>query len=90
MNYEWREVPCKCGFTHENNPSEFETYHLRMGSIMGKELPLKSVPRCKTCKNISILERPCYSCKMYKSDLNASVSNTCPECKEEYKKELFN
>ncbi|HMG14877.1 MAG TPA: hypothetical protein VK590_05500 [Saprospiraceae bacterium] len=54
---EYKEVPCKCGFTYEENKKEFEIYHMRMGTFMGQELTKKPVPRCKTCKTISILER---------------------------------
>jgi len=51
----YNEVPCKCGHTPENNRQEFETHQMRMGMIFGKELPTKSVLRCKTCKEVSIV-----------------------------------
>jgi len=54
---EYIEVPCKCGFTQDKNPEEFETYLLRMGTFMNQEIGLKPVPRCKTCKTISIIMR---------------------------------
>lgn len=54
---EWKEVPCRCGFTPEKNKSEFEVYLLRMGTFMGQEIPKKPVQRCKTCKSISIIHR---------------------------------
>lgn len=54
---EYKEVACKCGYTYENNKDEFEIYRMRMGSILGQELPRKPVPRCKTCKTVSIVER---------------------------------
>lgn len=54
---EYKEVPCEYGFTYEKNREHFEIYHLTMGTIMGMELPKKAVPRCKTCKKISLLER---------------------------------
>ena len=53
----YKEIPCKCGFTYENNKDEYETYHMRIGSIRGKELPKKPIPRCRTCKTISLIER---------------------------------
>lgn len=65
---EWREVSCKCGFTYENNKEEFEIYPMKIGSFMGQELPKKLVPRCKTCKTISFVERPYLSCEIYKDD----------------------
>ncbi len=74
--YEYKEVPCKCGFTCEKNRDEFEIYHMRMGSIMGKELPLKHVKRCKTCKTISILQRVeniCFTVKIRYDELPKPV-----------------
>lgn len=54
---EYKEIPCECGYTYENDANEFEIYEMKMGSLFGKELPKKSVPRCKTCKKISILKK---------------------------------
>lgn len=54
---EYNEVPCKCGHTPEKNLQEFEIYQIRMGKILGKELPTKSVLKCKTCQEVSIVQR---------------------------------
>lgn len=53
----YNEVPCKCGHTPENNHEEFEIYEMRMGKMWGKELPHKSVFRCKTCKEVSMIQK---------------------------------
>lgn len=53
----YSEVPCKCGHTPEKDRQEFEIYQMRMGTIFGKELPTKAVLRCKTCKEVSIVQR---------------------------------
>lgn len=57
MMHEWKEVPCECGFTHEENKEKFEVYYMRMGSCLGQELPKREVVRCKTCKQISTVTR---------------------------------
>jgi len=54
---EYKEVPCKCGFTYEKTPEEFEIYHMKMGTYLAKELPKKPVLRCKICKTISFLSK---------------------------------
>lgn len=54
---EYKEVPCKCGFTYEKNSEKFEIHKIKMGTVMGMKLPKKLVPRCSTCKKISLLER---------------------------------
>lgn len=79
--FEWRELPCKCGFTHEKNPQEYETYDLPIytSKIDGHKGSMK-VPRCKTCQDVSILERPCLSCQMYKSDPRMPMHLHCPDC----------
>lgn len=74
--YELREVPCKCGFTHEKNSEEFEIYELEIA----KSFPKMKVPRCKKCQTISILERPCLSCQMYKSDRRTPTNLPCSDC----------
>jgi|GEM_PF-6980829 len=53
----YNEVPCKCGHTPQENCQEFEIYEMRMGKILGKELPTKSVLRCKICKEVSLLQK---------------------------------
>lgn len=57
MNDVYREVPCKCGYTPQEQREQFEIYYMKIGTIMGKELPKKPVLRCKTCKDISIIKR---------------------------------
>lgn len=52
----YKEVSCKCGFTYEKNKEEFEIYNMKLASIRGQDIR-KPVPRCKTCKTISILQR---------------------------------
>lgn len=51
------EIPCQCGFTAEKNRDKYEIYLMKIGSIMGKELPKKEVLRCRICKDISFLKR---------------------------------
>ena len=55
--HEYKEIPCKCGFTYEINKDKFEVYHLNMGTVFGVEIPKKLVPRCKNCLTISVIER---------------------------------
>lgn len=56
--HEWRERPCKCGYTHEKNPEQFEIYELELVKpSMGYTFPKMKVPRCLTCQTLSILER---------------------------------
>ena len=54
---DYNELPCKCGFTMENNFDEYEIYQMKMGKIYGTELPNRPTWRCKTCKTISILQK---------------------------------
>lgn len=56
MNY-YHEIPCKCNFTHEKNPEEFELFPMKMGTVMGVELPPRPTLRCKTCKTVSLVKR---------------------------------
>lgn len=54
--FEYEEVPCQCGLTHEKNPSEFEIYELKIFDDLETGL-MQTIkcPRCKTCKTISVL-----------------------------------
>jgi len=53
----YKEKPCECGYTYENEPDNFEIYNMRMGKYLGAEILPKAIPRCKICKTISILIR---------------------------------
>ena len=52
----YKEIPCACGFTPEHNRNEFESFQMKMGKIMGKELPTRKTWRCKHCKDVCIIE----------------------------------
>lgn len=59
---EWKEIPCKCGFTDEENPEQFENYDLPIctrviNGYTDKITDKITVPRCKTCKTISVMGR---------------------------------
>jgi hypothetical protein len=51
----YKEKPCFCGFVPEKNRNEFESFGMKMGKIMGQELPLRKAWRCKTCKDVCML-----------------------------------
>lgn len=57
LTNEYIEVPCKCGFVPEKNRGEFESFGMKMGTIMGQELPLRKTWRCRTCKDICMITR---------------------------------
>ncbi len=54
---QYKERPCKCGHTVENNFLEYEIFKMKMGTFLSKKLPNRHTLRCKTCKKVSILER---------------------------------
>ena len=51
------EKPCKCGYLISENPKEHEIFHMKMGKVFGQELPLRPTHRCRTCKEVCIVER---------------------------------
>ena len=58
LRVDWKEIPCKCGFTSENDREEFELHEMEMVKWMGEyQPPKKIVTRCKTCKTVCIIQR---------------------------------
>lgn len=56
-HWEWREIPCKCGYTPERNSNEYEVYMLTMTSETWPiQLHPKKTWRCKVCKELSLIE----------------------------------